>query len=271
MVFLAALALAGSMGLDNLLARWRSQIDTAFTIELPPVDGESATAATARRQAVMAALGAEPGVESATPVSEEEKARLLAPWLGADVQALDLPLPDLVGVVTKPGTAPGVAIDIPALTARLGALSPGAAIDDHGRWRGAIAGISHTAHRAALGLLLLIGAAAALTVVFVARAGLAAHRRVIEILHLIGAHDGYIASQFQRHAFTRGLLGGVLGAVGGALVFAGGQRLLPALADTGFGLSPLQWVELALLPLAAALLAMATARYTVLAALAKMM
>ncbi|HEY8013784.1 MAG TPA: cell division protein, partial [Dongiaceae bacterium] len=96
MVFLAALALAGSMGLDNLLARWRSQIDTAFTIELPPVDGESATAATARRQAVMAALAAEPGVESATPVSEEEKARLLAPWLGADVQALDLPLPDLI-------------------------------------------------------------------------------------------------------------------------------------------------------------------------------
>jgi cell division transport system permease protein len=275
MVFLAALALAGSMGLDNLLARWRSQIDTAFTIELPPVDGESATAATARRQAVMAALGAEPGIESATPVSEEEKARLLAPWLGADVQALDLPLPDLIGVATKPGaapeSAPGATIDIPALTARLGALSPGASIDDHGRWRGAIAGISHTAHSAALGLLLLIGAAAALTVVFVARAGLAAHRRVIEILHLIGAHDGYIASQFQRHAFTRGLFGGVLGAVGGALVFAGGQRLLPELADTGFGLSPLQWVELALLPLAAALLAMATARYTVLAALSKMM
>src|SRR5260221_3183141 len=117
MVFLAALALAGSMGPDNLLARWRSQIDTAFTIELPPVDGESATAAAARRQAVMAALGTEPGVESATPVSAEEKARLLAPWLGADVQALDLPLPDLVGVVTKPGAAPGSApgatIDIP--------------------------------------------------------------------------------------------------------------------------------------------------------------
>ena len=100
MVFLAALALAGSMGLDNLLARWRSQIDTAFTIELPLIDGESAAAATARRQAVMAAVGAEPGVESATPVSEEEKARLLAPWLGADVPALDLPLPDLIGVTT---------------------------------------------------------------------------------------------------------------------------------------------------------------------------
>src|SRR5258705_9602464 len=66
MVFLAALALAGSMGLDNLLAPWRSQIDTAFTIELPPVDGESAAAAAAPRQEGMAAVAAEPGGESAT-------------------------------------------------------------------------------------------------------------------------------------------------------------------------------------------------------------
>jgi cell division transport system permease protein len=94
---------------------------------------------------------------------------------------------------------------------------------------------------------------------------------VIEILHLIGAHDGYIAGQFQRHAFTRGLLGGALGAVAGGLVFEAGRRLLPELAAAGFELEPLQWVGLALLPLAAALLAMVTARYTVLTALAKVM
>jgi cell division transport system permease protein len=267
MVFLAALALAGSMGLDNLLARWRSQIETAFTVELPRLDGESAAAAAARRNAVLAAVAAEPGIESAVLLGDRDKARLLAPWLGADVQALDLPLPDLIGVATRPGAT----IDIPALAAKLAALSPGASIDDHGRWRGAIAGVSRTVGRAALGLLLLIGAVAVLTVVFVSRAGLAAHRRVIELLHLIGAHDGYIAGQFQRHAFIRGLLGGALGAIAGSLVFEAARRLLPELAAAGFGLGPLQWAGLALLPVAAALLAMATARYTVLAALARMM
>ena len=267
MVFLAALALAGSMGLDNLLARWRSQIETAFTVELPRLDGESAAAATARRSAVMGAIAAVPGVESAVELSDQEKARLLAPWLGGDVQALDLPLPDLIGVATKPG----IAIDIPGLAAKLAGLSPGASIDDHGRWRGAIAGVNRTVRRAVLGLLLLIGVAAALTVVFVSSAGLAAHRRVIEILHLIGAHDGYIAGQFQRHAFTRGLLGGALGAIAGGFVFEAGRRLLPELAAAGFELEPLQWVGLALLPLAAALLVMVTARYTVMTALAKVM
>src|SRR5437868_2406665 len=84
MVFLAALALAGSMGLDNLLARWRSQIETAFTVELPRPDGESAAAAAARRKAVLEAVAAVPGVESAVLLGEQDKARLLAPWLGAD-------------------------------------------------------------------------------------------------------------------------------------------------------------------------------------------
>lgn len=267
MVFLAALALAASMGLDNLLARWRSQIETAFTVELPRIDGESAATAAARTKRALEAIAATPGIASAALLAESDKARLLAPWLGADVESLDLPLPDLIGVTT----APGAAIDIAALGTKLAALSPGASIDDHGRWRGAIAGISRTVRRAALGLLLLIGAVAVLTVIFVSRAGLAAHRRVIEILHLIGAHDGYIASQFQRHAFTRALLGGALGTVAGGLVFESARRLLPELAAAGFGLDPLQWAGLVLLPFAAALLAMVTARYTVLAALAKMM
>ena len=267
MVFLAGLGFAGSMALDNLLARWRSQIEAAVTVELPPVAGESAAAAAARRDAVLKAVADLPGVARAALLDEAEKARLLAPWFGADIQGLDLPLPDLVTVVG----APGGAIDVAALTAKLAAVSPGASIDDHGRWRGAIAGISRTATLAALGLLLLIAAAAALTVVFVSRAGLAAHRRAIEILHLIGAHDGYIAGQFQRHALIRGFLGGVLGAVAGAAVFEVGRRLLPGLAEAGFALAPRQWAGLALLPAAAALLAMATARYTVLSALRTMM
>ena len=95
---------------------------------------------------------------------------------------------------------------------------------------------------------------------------------MIEILHLIGAHDGYIAGQFQRHAFTRGLLGGVLGRDRRrAGLRAAASACCPSSPIPDSACSPLQWAELALLPLAAALLAMATARYTVLAALAKMM
>lgn len=267
MVFLAALALAGSMAVDNLLAHWQGTIEAAFTVQLRPVEGEDAGAAASRRNRALAALAGVPGIEGATLLSEADKARLLEPWLGADAARLDLPLPDLIAVTAAPGSA----IDLPALTAKLQAASPGASIDDHGRWRDAIARITRAANLALLGLLLLIGLAASLTVVFVARAGLAAHRRVIEILHLVGAHDGYIAGQFQRHALSRGLLGGFIGAGAAAGVFLAAEHWLPGLAGGDLTLHPLQWAALALLPVAAALLAMATARYTVLRSLRRIL
>ena len=267
MVFLAGLAFAGSMAVDNLLSHWRGAIDAAFTVQLPPVEGESADAATGRRNRVLTALSGLPGIQSATLLTEADKARLLAPWLGADVAHLDLPLPDLVAVTI----APGRTIDLSALAAQLQTASPGASIDDHGRWRDAMANITGAANLALLVLLILIGLAAALTVVFVARAGLAAHRRIIEVLHLIGAHDGYIAGQFQRHAMTRGLLGGIVGAAAAAAVFLAAERWLPGLGADALALRPLQWAALALLPLVAALLAMVTARYTVLRALRRVL
>jgi cell division transport system permease protein len=267
MVFLGALAFAGSMAVGNLLAHWQGSIETAFTVQLPAVDGEDAASATTRRNGALAAIAGVPGIQSATLLTDADKARLMAPWLGAGAAGLDLPLPDLVAVTTAPGSA----IDLAALAGKLQAASPGATIDDHGRWRDAMAGVTRAANLALLGLLLLIGLAAALTVVFTTRAGLAAHRRVIEILHLVGAHDGYIAGQFQRHALIRGLLGGAIGAAAAAGTFLAAERWLPGLGAGELALHPLQWAALGLLPLLAALLAMATARYTVLRSLRRIL
>jgi len=267
MVFLAGLALAGRMAAENLLARWQSSIESAFTVELPPPPGESKTAADARQQAALAAISATPGVASATLLSDAEKWRLLEPWLGQQAASLDLPLPDLVAVAT----APGAEIDLAALASRLQVISPGASIDDHGPWRDAIAGIAKSADLAALGLLLLIGAAAAATIVFVTRASLSSHRRIIEVLHLIGAHDGYIAGQFQRHALIPAFLGGVAGTIAAAGVFEAARRWLPGVSPDQLSLGPLQWAGIALLAPGTTLLASATVRYTVLSALKRMM
>ncbi|MEA2778540.1 MAG: cell division transport system permease protein [Rhodospirillaceae bacterium] len=267
MVFLAGIALTGSLALENLLRHWQGSIEASVTAQLPPVEGESAAAARSRREGALALFAQMPGIESAALLSETEKARLLSPWLGADIAGLDLPLPDLIAVVT----APGAKLDLAALTAKLQAVSPGASLDDHAGLRNGIAGIARAATLAMLGLLLLIGAAAAATVFFVARAGFAAHRRVIDILHLIGAHDGYIAGQFQRNALVRGLAGGAVGAFVAAAIFEAARRWLPGIEAQEVALTPTQWGMLALLPLGAALLAMATARYTVLRALRRVL
>jgi cell division transport system permease protein len=122
-------------------------------------------------------------------------------------------------------------------------------------------------------IVILIGIAAAATVVFATRTGLAVHQGAIEVLHIIGARDTYIARQFQVRAMSLALRGGLLGLILATMTLAllagiaGNLEgpLLPQLAVT-----PSLWGGLAALPLAAALIATLTARITVVRTLSRL-
>jgi len=62
-----------------------------------------------------------------------------------------------------------------------------------------------------VGLLILMLAATVLSVIFATRGAMAANRPIIEVLHFIGAKNGFIANQFQRHFLVLGLEGGIIG------------------------------------------------------------
>jgi cell division transport system permease protein len=125
----------------------------------------------------------------------------------------------------------------------------------------------------ALVVVLLVVLAASIMVAFVTRMGLAAHQRSIELLHLIGAQDAYVARQFQGHALSFGLRGGILGVLL-ALPTLYLARVLLQRIDSGLlpelTLRPYEWSLFILLPVAAALVTMLTARVTVLRTLARL-
>jgi cell division transport system permease protein len=70
-----------------------------------------------------------------------------------------------------------------------------------------------------IAILLLVLAATVLTVTFATRGAMAANRPIVEVLHFIGATDGYVAGQFQRHFLTLGLRGGAIGGGAAVLLF----------------------------------------------------
>lgn len=278
MVYLAALAVAGALTLGNVATRWQAGISGTLTVQIAPMepaDGEAADgdAAAAEHESrldrAVELLRSTPGVAGVEVLGPAAMNRLLEPWLGPDATALGLPVPDLVSVSLRPGAT----VDLPALAADLAAAVPGAEIDDHRRWLDDLGVFVRSVELLAAIVVSLVCLAAVLTVVFVTRTGLAVHRRVIEIVHMIGARDSYIAGQFQGHALRLGLIGGVIGSALAAATLIGLQRLFAGL-DTpllsGLGLGAGHWTALAILPVAAALVAMVTARVTVLRSLAGM-
>ncbi len=271
MVYLAGLALAGTLVLNGALARWDRSLAGTLTLQLPPAQSGAGDGGLT---AVLGLLRGTPGVVSAEPLSREAIARLVEPWLGNTFAPEELALPRLVDLRIDAEHPP----DIAALRARLVAAAPGVVLDENRQWLDRLGTLLLSIEITTVAILVLIGSAAVLTVVFTTRAGLAVHHGVVEVLHLIGAQDSYIARQFEQQALRLGLRGGIIGlalamatlyliarAAAATAVLGERVRLLPAL-----DLAPWHWLLLALLPLAAALIARMTARVVVLRALARM-
>jgi cell division transport system permease protein len=262
-VFLAGLALAGMMSLSSAVERWDKGLAGTMTVQIPaPAKGNADRAVTAAIKALKTA----PGVISARALSKKETALLLEPWLGRGDFARDLPLPRLIDIQVRTGAAP----DIEGLSALVKAAAPGAVIDDHRKSLDRLIALARAGEAVALVIVILVALAAMATVVFITRTGLAIHAQGIELLHLIGATDSYVARQFQGQALELAFKGGLIGlALAAAMIFligraadALGSGLLPDLSLTAG-----QWGMLVLVPVAVALIGMITARITVLRAL----
>ena len=79
--------------------------------------------------------------------------------------------------------------------------------------------MADTAVVAGIAILALVLVVTVLSVTFATRGAMAANRPIVEVLHYVGATDGFVASQFQRHFLMLGFKGGAIGGGGAMLLF----------------------------------------------------
>ena len=149
---------------------------------------------------------------------------------------------------------------------------PAARIDRHESWMSPVRDFMGMVTLLAGGLVLLMAAATAAVVILAARSGLETHRETIEVLHMLGSTDVQVARLFQRRIALDTLIGGLLGtALAVGMVVLIGWQLSALGSDllNGLTLTPRDWVLLAGLPIAFALLATLAARQAVLGTLGR--
>ena len=263
MVFLAMLMLAGALVLTGATSSWEKGLSGRYTVQIPPIEGESTVEVDQRIDRAITIIERTPGVSAAKQVPPAEVATSLEPWLGAGTSVVDLPLPHLIDV----SLADKPPVNLGQLREQLGLAVKDSVVDDHGAWRRQIKKLIYSLQALAAGIILLIAGCAVSAVVFATRSGIAVHHDVLIVLHLIGATDNYIARQFQRHALKLAFKGGIVGAllVGAtlAIFFKGVAELDPMLMpDLRFTLW--NWLILLIVPVVVCLIAMRTARATVL-------
>ena len=212
MCFLACLT-AGSVYMMNQAANaWLRDIASEVTVQIEAREGADADKVAAD---VARFLAGQPGIAKAKPVSLDESAKLLEPWLGQTDVLKTLPVPRLVAVEVDRSAPPNVE----ALRASLGREFKGVTLDDHRRWQQQIRTITRSFALGGLAILLLVGAATTAIIVSATKSAMASNRDIVEVLHFVGATDRFIAREFERHFLRLGVRAGVVGAIWATLVF----------------------------------------------------
>jgi cell division transport system permease protein len=213
MTFLASLTTGAVMLVNQAASEWQADVAREITIQVLPAPGRDVDATVNKAASVARAFA---GIADVRVYSKEESSKLLEPWLGSGLTLDELPVPRLIVVKIASGAAP----DISQLRRILAEQVPGATLDDHRGWIDRMRAMAGTAVAVGFGVLVLMFAATVLSVTFATRGAMATNKTVIEVLHFVGAKNGFIAGNFQRHFLLLGLQGGAIGGGGAILLFA---------------------------------------------------
>src|ERR1700742_3528160 len=171
MTFLASITTGAVLLVSASAAEWQSDVASKITIQIRPKAGRDGDADVA---AVVTAMRVQSGIVDVRPFTKEESGKLLEPWLGSGLSLDELPVPRVIVARVAPGTA----LDLGALRARIMQVAPTASVDDHRAWIERMRSMTGATVAAGIGILALVIVATIISVSFATRGAMAAKRAI---------------------------------------------------------------------------------------------
>ncbi len=211
MCYLACLAIGALILINRAVDTWTSGLSREVTVQVRMLKDSDVDGEVARAKAI---LNATSGVVSVNVLARDAGAKLLEPWLGSG-NLEDLPIPRLIRVTIDETHPP----DFIALAETLRTSVKGAVLDTHRRWEAELTRMADALSMLSYAILSLICMSAIAMVIFATRTVLDANDHVVDVLHLVGAKNSYIARQIDGRFLKTGLMAGLLGVGLGILTF----------------------------------------------------
>lgn len=265
-MYLFVIVLAMVMAINAMVNNWEKDILGAITVQVSPIEDENKKIDSEKTQEqinkVLQFMENVSGVKSVNVLDIKTVEKLMTPWLGNKVDVSSLPIPQLLDVQLEDNAE----INYDEITRGLHKVAPNASIDNHRLWLNRLLKFAGSLKTLALSVLLMVMGICAFSIYYSSRTSLGININSIEILHIIGAQDKYIAKQYARSYAKIGFFSGVIG-----LIFAVPSIILISKYGistgsgllNGAGLSTFHWFIMMITPLFSLFYAMITAYYTV--------
>ena len=211
MCYLACLAIGALILIDRAVESWTSGLSREVTVQVRLMQDADIDKELSKAKIL---LDTTVGIVNVEVLDRDAGAKLLEPWLGTS-NLDDLPIPRLIRVTINEAAPP----DFVALEKSLQKSVKGASLDTHRRWEAELTRMATALSTLSYAILALICISAIAMVIFATRTVLDANRHVVDVLHLVGAKDGYIARQIDSRFIKTGFMAGLLGVGLGVITF----------------------------------------------------
>ncbi|NRA89055.1 MAG: hypothetical protein HRU28_17095, partial [Rhizobiales bacterium] len=217
MCFLAGLAIVSLLLVQSSVDGWTRDIGKQATVQIIPSpernsDDDMKTA--------LEIIRATKGIAQAEPLTKNETAKLLEPWIGDGIIGQDLegneisildelPIPAIIAIEFSATES----VNLNQLNAALKSAVPGSSVDDHKRWLSHLSSIGNILKISAYAVLFLVAGITVTIIIFATDAALNSNKISIEILFLVGAEESFITKEVRHHFLMMGLKAGVIGAL----------------------------------------------------------
>lgn len=259
-VFLFAITLSGVLGINSMFENSKKQVVSNFTVQVLPLPNYEESQKDLLN--IVSFLERYPNIKQVSVLSNNELRALLEPWLGNNVDIELLPIPKLLDVKIEEN----ISFDYKKLAIRLSEVSSQAAINDHNLWLSRLLKFINSLKILALTILLLVALASITAIIYAAQTSLNVHKDIINILHIMGATDKYIATNYVKQITESSLIAGIIGtiiAIPAIMIVGSMAKGIEAgiFNSVSFGIE--QWIIIFILPLITASLVAFTAYTTI--------
>ncbi len=265
-VFFATLLLASVLSINHALKSWHVTVEQSMTLQLIPhydTDSNPQKELENRTSKVVSLMATTPKIINVKPLSEKTILSLLEPWIGTNRKLDKTLFPTMIEVKTEAGFTDENYYD---LLNKIKKVDSSFQMERHEDWLDKITQIARTFRSLAFLILLFVLGANAGMIIYATRTSLSVHRKILELLHQMGAYDSFVAKIVMMKNTFLTLIGGFVGLLIALPLF---NLLIKMARDSQSGLLSLLYLDSAdkmllfVLPLIASILCAFTSWLTV--------
>ena len=207
MVFLSTLSICGGLMIDSYTTELSNSLKGSLTVQLPGTLNNDQNLLNKRTNIVIEELNKNKKISKIEVLNIDDSKELLKPWIGKGALPKDIAIPIIIDItISKAHT-----LKARDLEKQLSKIIKDISVIDNENFSKKQLRVASLFKILVTIIVIVVSITSISIIILTTSSGIVSHEPTIELLHLIGAKNNYIATDFLFNAFFNTFIGAIIG------------------------------------------------------------